>query len=316
MLVSAERSDGASGLWEVDLRSGDWSALAPVQAAALAGSADGRALVIQEERRRSTIWALGREAVQVTSSSRADWLPSLSPDGRTLAFLSDRSGAPSLWLRDRRSGTERRVPMQNLTPIDRNWAPDSRSLVLAVRGGEGAGLVLLRLDPLAIERLTNGAGQRHPAFSPDGRRLYAARPNGRSFDLVEHLLVARSERRLVANAFRTAPTADGRALLFMRPFQAGLWRLDLGDGTVTKLSDYPGPGDASNWTLTARGAWVPDRSTRRLLLLDPATGAQRAARPLPALASTSGLTAAGDDLVFTLPGPAESDLALLTRPRR
>ncbi len=64
---------------------------------------------------RTNIWsqAIDAETGQaigepqpLTHAAATDEQPSLSPDGRKLAFLSDRSGAPKVWIKDLSSGVE------------------------------------------------------------------------------------------------------------------------------------------------------------------------------------------------------------------
>jgi hypothetical protein len=117
----------------------------------------------------------------------------------------------------------------------------------------------------------------------------------------------------VDNAWRPVPWGRGEALLFVRPFEAGLWRIDLRSGAVARVSALPQPVDRLNWAVSATGVWVPDRRSQRLLRVDPDSGAVREARPLPALAWSSGLSASGPDLLFSLPNEPETDLVLLRR---
>jgi len=51
----------------------------------------------------------GTGQTNVTRSIGNNWAPSWSPDGNTLAFYSDREGAPHLWLWDRKSGATRKA---------------------------------------------------------------------------------------------------------------------------------------------------------------------------------------------------------------
>src|SRR5439155_11202709 len=66
--------------------------------------------------------ALSPPAVSI-SSTRRDFHPQLSPDGRRVAFGSDRSGEEEVWLTDRRPahghGCRRRLP-----PLVSRWRTD------------------------------------------------------------------------------------------------------------------------------------------------------------------------------------------------
>jgi Tol biopolymer transport system component/DNA-binding winged helix-turn-helix (wHTH) protein len=73
---------------------------------------------------------------RVFPSSRSDMLPAISPDGRTLAFISDRGSRLELWLGELDKPDSAR-PVQGISPIPRHvpvWSEDgSRMLVVAKR---------------------------------------------------------------------------------------------------------------------------------------------------------------------------------------
>jgi dipeptidyl aminopeptidase/acylaminoacyl peptidase len=80
---------------------------------------------------RSTIWlvpAIGGQAVQFTRSAKSDDTPRWSPDGRTLAFVSDRSGDRQIWLIDRFGGEARQLTTMRHGAGGPVWAPDSKRL--------------------------------------------------------------------------------------------------------------------------------------------------------------------------------------------
>lgn len=76
---------------------------------------------------------------RVFPSSRSDMLPAISPDGRTLAFISDRSSRLELWVGELGKPESAR-PVQGIMPIPRHipvWSEDgSRMLVVAKQDGQ------------------------------------------------------------------------------------------------------------------------------------------------------------------------------------
>ena len=81
---------------------------------------------------KSQIWLAptdGRAAHAFTSSPRADWSPRWSPDGRTLAFLSDREDAQSqIYLIARDGGEARRLTQLRGEIEELAWSPDGSQL--------------------------------------------------------------------------------------------------------------------------------------------------------------------------------------------
>ena len=137
----------------------------------------------------------GGKATAITSGMAFDSQPSVSPDGETLAFISDRSGNDDVWLLDL---TDESAEPKKLTKLSNTsdlasptWTPDGSQIVVskstwtqrtfelwsyAVEGGSGVQLTK------AMATKDTPSAQRHnalgAAFSPDGRYLYYARKNG------------------------------------------------------------------------------------------------------------------------------------------
>lgn len=68
-------------------------------------------------------------------TGRADnWLPTWSPDGKLLAFLSDRdgSGQARLWIWDARQDQMRMASQKNIRGAEIEWLPDSSGIVVAI----------------------------------------------------------------------------------------------------------------------------------------------------------------------------------------
>ncbi|MDD8020363.1 MAG: S9 family peptidase [Acidobacteriota bacterium] len=82
-------------------------------------SPDGKQMVfvvtvmdVQQNKGNSDIWlvpATGGKAVSLVSSSSTDFFPRWSPDGKTLAFISTRSGSPQIWLRPVSGGEDKKL---------------------------------------------------------------------------------------------------------------------------------------------------------------------------------------------------------------
>lgn len=109
--------------------------------------------------------------------------PAISPDGRRIAFISDRQGQNNVWVMNADGTDPRPVLLDRETRfMHPAWAPDGRSLV-AVRvfptPGRGwhrqtSELWRLPLDGSPPARLLGDRLTHYdaPAFSPDGRHLY------------------------------------------------------------------------------------------------------------------------------------------------
>ncbi len=149
----------------------------------------------------------------------------LAPDGRELAFVSDRSGAYELWTLALAGGKAAGEPLQRTRARESvgglAWAPDSSALVFEMdRGGdERTDLWLLRRGAAEAERLTDTRLAEHAAtFAPDGRRLAFVADPGKPFLFNLHLmdLATREVRQLTreVNGLRSPRwRRDGGALV-------------------------------------------------------------------------------------------------------
>jgi Tol biopolymer transport system component/imidazolonepropionase-like amidohydrolase len=136
----------------------------------------------------------GGEAQALTQNSGValNFQPRISPDGRTIAFITDRRGQYNLWVMNADGSNPRAVFSElNTTALEPAWTPDGNFIVVR-RGGRGggeggggaAGLWMYHKDggtgvPLvagpAGGRAGGGGGDGPPSWptvSNDGRYLY------------------------------------------------------------------------------------------------------------------------------------------------
>jgi Tol biopolymer transport system component len=104
------------------------------------------------------------------ATTREDSRGAWSPDSRSIAFNSDRTGAMNLWLMA--GGKLRQVTRGGGGDFQATWSPDAQSLVFF--SGRGGGLDIWRVAVAGgePEQLTHGEGINiNPFFSPDGKRV-------------------------------------------------------------------------------------------------------------------------------------------------
>ena len=92
---------------------------------------------LKTDKNETRIWMIstsGGDAIPLTAEGASSSHPRWSPDGKFLAFLSDRNGLPTqVWLLNRLGGEAQRLTDTPQAVDDFAWSPDSRRLVLLLR---------------------------------------------------------------------------------------------------------------------------------------------------------------------------------------
>jgi TolB protein len=131
-----------------------------------------------------SIAATGGAEQRLTTSAANETQPALSPDGRHIAYLSDESGVPKLWM-CAADGTN----PQPLTAgfgfagsieAAPSWAPSGDRLVFVSTARGDAGLFQLMIGSGSVTALVQDSTPNvEPAWSPDGQRIaFASERNG------------------------------------------------------------------------------------------------------------------------------------------
>lgn len=121
----------------------------------------------------------GMAVTQLTSSSASDVEPAFSPDGRRVAFASDRSGNWDIWI----VGLDGQQPVQvtqgPANQVSPSWSPDGRSLVYCSLPPNGGQWELWVTDATAgATRKFIGYGL-FPEWSPVGNTILYQRARQR-----------------------------------------------------------------------------------------------------------------------------------------
>ncbi|WP_456599100.1 S9 family peptidase [Blastococcus sp. SYSU DS0616] len=244
-----------------------------------------------------------RRAIAGIAGATAAWCPAPAPDGRRVAYVTDRSGLPRLEVAalDGRtspvqvSGTDQEV-------ISAAWSPDGARLAYLVSPGGSicAELHVVRPDG-TDRRLVAGADPRAAVFAGCwvGPRHYAcsiAQGSGPDADVVLVDVVTGEQRTLASGGFLvvTAVSADHRTVLARRGPRAyrHIVVIDVATGIQRRVLPLDAPGGIAS----EDGRFTDDGATVHV----------RAALPGPPGADRAGLVAV--PLTDGVPGPGRTVL--------
>lgn len=155
-------------------------------------SPDGRTIVFDLVGDLYTLPVGGGTAKRITSGTAFDGNPVWSPDGRTIAFISDRSGADNIWLVDADGSHPRALTKgDNTQYLSPRWMPDGKYVVAAKSSPNlfdlwlfhkdgGKGIKMTQTTPAPTVPFAPPAPNNYtgPAPSKDGRWVYAAAKRG------------------------------------------------------------------------------------------------------------------------------------------
>lgn len=111
-----------------------------------------------------------------------DAYPTLSPDGKTLLFVSNRSGVQALWTASADgSGVKLWFEHGDGAPTTPAWSPDGKTVAFAMRPDGAAedesDIFTLDAGGRTLRRLTDAPGDdSHPHWSADGKRIFFNSP--------------------------------------------------------------------------------------------------------------------------------------------
>jgi Tol biopolymer transport system component len=174
---------------------------------------------------------------KILASTRQEMSPAYSPDGKRIAFSSNRTGVTQIWVADADGSN----PMA-LTNFTRGvagapqWSPDGQTIVFDARPDDLADIYSARVDGGTLRRLTDHPAEDHvPCYSADGRWIYFASTRAAGHQLFR-MPSDGGEAVQITHKGGTRPIAspDGKWVYFSRGI-AGIWRVPVKGGEETQF---------------------------------------------------------------------------------
>ena len=151
----------------------------PLEGAFVTASAQPGKLVYVSTLLDTNIWELrlsrkgdAPAMVSLLSSTRLDSGGQYSPDGKRIAFLSQRSGSAEIWVCDRDGRNAVQLTSFGDTGGPR-WSPDGTRIAFLARYNGSEKIYMIPSSGGRARQLTTGPGRDHiPSWSLDGRFIY------------------------------------------------------------------------------------------------------------------------------------------------
>jgi Tol biopolymer transport system component len=248
----------------------------------LAWSPDGRklAFVRERDRRNDDVYIINadgsaqrrlargvRRTVNVTPGPAPAW----SPDGRRIAFVSDRDDGTFAYTRDSRDGADvyvmnadgsrqRRLTRNAFYDGAPTWSPDGQRIAFVSTRDGNQEIYVMNADGSGQWNLTQGpGGGSSPAWSPDGQRIAFRSLRDGNGEIYVVNTDGRNVRRLTRNPDSDGGpvwSPDGQKILFVRAeYRQGNSEIFVtnADGSGQRnLTRNPAPDGSPAWSPDGR----------------------------------------------------------------
>lgn len=104
--------------------------------------------------------------------------PAVSPDGKKIAFSSDRAGRPHIFVMNIDGSNVKRITFAGKYNASPSWSPDGKQIAFAGYDSDHFDIFVMNADGSGLKRLTdakktNGKASNNesPSWSPDGRHI-------------------------------------------------------------------------------------------------------------------------------------------------
>jgi Tol biopolymer transport system component/tRNA A-37 threonylcarbamoyl transferase component Bud32 len=209
-------------------------------------------------------WSVTEPAPLIVSTY-LDMTPQFSPDGKRIAFTSDRDGAMEIWTASSDgSNPSALTAFKGPNTGAPRWSPDGRQIVFDSLASGNNDIWIVGSEGGAPRRVTTEpSNEGRPSFSRDGRWIYfrSDRSGSQQIWKVPAAPPFQPAAQVTRNGgFEAAESGDGRLLYVIKPGK-GLWSMPVDGGEEAQIIASV---DNGSWQVTDAGIYYIDSSAPRL----------------------------------------------------
>jgi len=212
------------------------------------------------------------------ASTRKDAAAQLSPDGKRIAFQSDRSGSsPEIWVCDMDGSNCTQMTSEGTYADKPRWSPDGKRIVYdAIRDGKTS-IYTIDIETRVVRALVaDPSEERVPSWSRDGQWIYFGSKRTGSWQIWKVLAEGGGPVQITKQGgFLPFESPDARFVYYDKGDDgAGVWRVPIDGGEETLILDQL---KSENWAVVDDGIYfirydVNSNQDGAILFSDFATG--------------------------------------------
>jgi len=229
-------------------------------------SRQGERLAYEQSKSDENIWRLDISTAEgqspapykLISSSRQDWFPNISPDGRRIVFVSSRTGIYQNWMCNSNGQDAVQLTFLSAGAGSTRWSSDGQHIAFDSRVEGHTDIFMLNVNGGNPQRVTTEASDDiTPSWSRDGRWIYFASNRSGGFEIWRSPMQGGDAVRITTGADAISPfeSFDGKWVYYAKQKQSGVWRTPIQGGEESLILEFPPTGLWMKWALSEDGIY-------------------------------------------------------------